>query len=352
MKRKTSSSNANRLAATPTLATIAQEAGVSRMTVSRVLRKARYIAPATKGRVLTAVKKLKYRPNPMVSAMMTYVRSGTVHRNAGVLAYITSGPSKQYWRSIPTYAGFFRGASEMAGRRGFRLEEFYLNERGMTMARLSKILYAQGICGVVVGPSCTAHSHLRFEWDKFSAATICHSLLRPLLDRVMNDQYNSMLLALRQLRGYGYQRIGLALSSVDDKRVHHRWSAAYLSHHDRFNRGKHLPIFPLEAWKWPDFFQWISRHKPDVVLSTWTTMHQKMLDGGLCIPKDIGLVCLDLPAGNRTMAGIDQRPEEVGAVAVELVIGQINHNVTGIPKYPRTIMLPGEWVDGPTVRAR
>jgi LacI family transcriptional regulator len=39
-----------------------------------------------------------------------------------------------------------------------------------------------------------------------------------------------------------------------------------------------------------------------------------------------------------------------GARATELLIGQLQHNETGIPAWPSTTTIPAKWVDGPTLR--
>ncbi|MFM9168120.1 MAG: LacI family DNA-binding transcriptional regulator, partial [Verrucomicrobiota bacterium] len=55
---------------TPSLDAIAAAAGVSTMTVSRVLRNARHVASGTRERVLVAAKALDYRPDPHLARMM------------------------------------------------------------------------------------------------------------------------------------------------------------------------------------------------------------------------------------------------------------------------------------------
>jgi LacI family transcriptional regulator len=216
------------------LATIAREAGVSRMTVSRVLRNAGYVAADTRARVLAAAEKLRYRPNPMVSALMTQIHQGKLSRRDDVIAYLTDSVVRGTWRKNKTYCEFFEGATARAFQRGYRLEEFWLGEYGFSSARLSRVLYARGIRGVIVGPLRSPHAHLNLKWNNFSAAAIGYSLLRPPLDRVTNDQYDSTLGALRELRRLGYRRIGLALEGPTAARVHYRWLSAFLLHQWRY----------------------------------------------------------------------------------------------------------------------
>jgi LacI family transcriptional regulator len=216
------------------LAAIAAEAGVSRMTVSRALRNARGVDPATRERILAAVEKVGWRPNPMVSAFMSYVRTKRAPNEAGVLAYLTDEVTRDGRRSLDFYRRFYNGAVERANSRGYRLEVFKLRERGMTDRRLSDVLYARGIRGIVVSPMSSSHAHLNLDWGKFSAAAIGYSLLKPVLSRSTNDQYGTMLLALRELRRLGYGRIALALPQPNDARVYYHWTAGFYSHHWRY----------------------------------------------------------------------------------------------------------------------
>jgi LacI family transcriptional regulator len=63
------------------------------------------------------------------------------------------------------------------------------------------------------------------------------------------------------------------------------------------------------------------------------------------VPQDIGLATLSVLDGN-VDAGIDQNSEEIGKVAVQLLISLINHNERGIPKICREVLVEGVWVNG------
>jgi hypothetical protein len=71
---------------------------------------------------------------------------------------------------------------------------------------------------------------------------------------------------------------------------------------------------------------------------------------GYDIPGDIGFAHVDLLEGSEPYAGIDQRPAEIGAAAVDIVVGQLNRNELGLPARPRSVTQDGDWVAGPTVR--
>ena len=334
----------------PNLSSIASEAGVSRMTVSRALRNVRGVDPATRLRILSAAEKLGYRPNPLVSAFMSFVRTSKVHGDAGVLAYLTDGPTRDGWRSHQVYARFFNGATDRAESRGYRLEEFWLRERGLKARRLSEILYARGIRGVVVGPMTSAHAHLNLEWEKFSTGAIGYSLLKPILSRASNDQHSSMLLAMRELRKLGYKRIGLLIPSADDARVHYHWTAAFLLHHWRYNQDQKPALYVPTAWKDAQAFAWIRKTRPDAIVTTQSHFLQRLIDAGFEIPGKLGVVNLDWSGSHAPASGVDQQAEQVGGAAVDLVVNQINKNESGILMFPKTVLLTGTWVSGSTTK--
>ena len=334
--------------AAPTLSAVAREAGVSPMTASRVLRNSGPASAQAKARVLAAVEKLGYRPNPLVTAFMTYIRGGRARDTAGTLAYLTSGTPRHEWLSQAAFRCFHLGAAERARQLGFRLEEFRLGHPYIRPARLSGILAARGICGVIVAPMAAPRGHLNLDWAKFSAVTIGYTLLRPSLPRASNDQYDSMLIALRNLHRLGYRRIALALPFKDDERVHYRWSAAFASFHAR--RGaKGVPLVHApKAWAEAEALKWVRKERPDAVVSTNAPLLKAMRKAGLRVPEEIGFADLDATAADR--AGVDQRPEEVGGAAVDMVAEQMNHSAFGLPPRPRKVLVPGAWRDGPTVR--
>jgi LacI family transcriptional regulator len=122
-----------------TLRTIAEKSGVSLMTVSRALRKQGNVSAAPQAKVEQIATALGYRPHPLISALMNYRRSAKPARSHTVLAFVTSFPTREGWKSRKIYQEFFQGATDAADHHGYRLEEFWLRESGMTAQRLSDI---------------------------------------------------------------------------------------------------------------------------------------------------------------------------------------------------------------------
>ena len=275
------------------LAAVAQEAGVSRMTVSRVLRNAGYIAPNTRQRVLETVGRLGYRPNPMVSALMTRIHQGKLSRPDHVIAYLTNSPARGGWRENQTYCQFFDGAAARAAQRGYRVEEFWLGDHGFSAARMSRVLYARGVRGVIVGPIASSHGHLNLRWENFCTVAIGYSLLRPALDRVSNDQYDSILLMLRELRRLGYRRIGVASRRHAAERVHYRWPSALLMHQWRYGQIDEALLYFPDVWQRENFLEWFRPARVDALVTLEAEPYIWLLEKGYRIPEDVGVAQLD-----------------------------------------------------------
>src|SRR5258708_2570768 len=118
-----------------TLQDVAIRVGVHRTTVSLALRDHPRIPLKTRQRIQAAAKKLGYRANPLVAALMRSRRTGKVVKHA-VIAYVTSHSTRYGWRPPECEEpNFFPGAAERANDFGYKLEHFWLNEPGMSPTR-------------------------------------------------------------------------------------------------------------------------------------------------------------------------------------------------------------------------
>src|SRR5512140_818827 len=86
----------------PSLQEIARRAGVSRSTVSRVMRNDPRISPATAARVQAAARELNYRPNPLLSTLMERVRVGSDISYQGTLAIVSDKEDAARWYANST----------------------------------------------------------------------------------------------------------------------------------------------------------------------------------------------------------------------------------------------------------
>lgn len=343
-----------------TLREIADRAGVTRMAVSLALRGKPGVSAATRKKVLRLAEKLGYRPDPEVSKLLARIRSRNPTDAGACLALLTSGPTPGAWKRYVTEQKYVEGAELRAGEYGYRIEEFWLNERGMTPARLGSIMWNRGIEGVIVAPlqgrlSVAERRLLKFDFDRFAAVEISETFEEPDLDRAIHDQYVSMQRCLHELCALGYSRIGFVVEDSLDLRVNGKWTAAFLEHRNRHGEGHLVPPLILPGQRQPSFDRWFERHQPDVVVSVDRFGLDLMRSRRCRIPRDVGYASLDVDGEEGSgfqPSGIDQNSRQVGAAAIDMLVSSIRRGQRGVPEHPVRIEVEGTWREGHTTRAR
>lgn len=326
---------------------IAAECGVSKSTVSLALKQHPSIPPATVARVKAAAARLNYRPNAMVTSLMTHLRHRKAANSKPVIAYLTAFPTEPGWKHRPTFERYFVGVAARADQLGYRVERFWLNAPGMTQQRLAHILQTRGISGVILPPAPTGF-RFDFDWSQFCFARIGFSIASPKGHTVANHQTHTMIELLDRLVGIGHRQIGMIVTKDDDVRVENSWTAGYYIFQRREPSRHLVPPFhePLSA---PAFLKWYRRHRPEAIVTTRTEILRWLKEAGISVPEAVGVAHLDAHP-RLGLAGVDQQSEEVGAAALDLVAEQLQNNEKGIPRHAKTVLIDGRWIPGPTVK--
>lgn len=332
---------------------IADAAGVSRMAVSLALRNSPKISVQTARRIREIASEVGYRPNPLVSALMTQLRHGREAKRTSTVAYVTTDEVEDGWRRPGPFAAFYEGARRRAEQLGYTLERWWLRQPGVSPGRFCEILQHRDIHGMIVAPLPPGGRVPELAWEEFAAATVGFSLTRPDLHRASNAQYTTILTALRELASLGYRRIGVAIRAETDARVEHRWSAGMLVFQQGLASEECVPLLLADGDFERAFERWFGEHQPEVVLTHEPEVIELLEERGMCVPEDVGFAYLALSAERHCQwAGMDQNAELVGAAAFDLVDAQLRRNERGIPAVPKTLLIPGYWLPGPTVRDR
>jgi LacI family transcriptional regulator len=329
---------------------IAEKAGVSRMAVSLALRGSRKISITTTEKIRRIADDLGYRPNPMVSALMTQLRLARPSQRPTTIAYVTAFPTRDGWRRSGSFVRCFEGARRRAESLGYDLEEWWLREPGMTQQRVGEILFTRGIHGVLIAPLPAEAVPVELDWPKFSGATIGYSFEEAALHRASSDQFSSMLMALREIAALGYRRIGLAITREEDAHVGRRWSAGMLVYQSEIAAEDRVPMLRTEGPLAGPFAEWFRAHQPDAVLGLSAEGVALLAGIGVRVPKDAGFASLGLTPADRDVAGVDQNDPLVGSAAIDLVDAQLRRNELGVPGDPKTVLVAGRWVGGATLR--
>jgi LacI family transcriptional regulator len=331
---------------------IAQKAEVSRMAVSLALRGSPKVSAKTTKRIREIAEELGYRPNPLVSALMTQLRMAHPSQKPTTIAYVTAFPTRDGWRRSSQLLQYFEGARVRCEALGYHLEEWWMREPGMTQQRVGEIFFTRGIHGVLIAPLPPGGAALHFDWTKFSGATIGYSLTDVALHRASSDPFHSALLALQELGRLGYRRLGLALTREEDAQVEQRWSAAVLAHQAEIAPERRVPILRTEGGFGEEFTAWFRAQRPDAVLSLSSECLPLLADLGVRVPKDVGFAHLAFTATGTDTAGVDENAALVGSAAVDLVDVQLRRNELGLPTNRKTVLIAGRWVPGATLRVQ
>ncbi|MDF3055826.1 MAG: transcriptional regulator [Rariglobus sp.] len=338
-----------------TMSDLAKAAGVSKMTVSLALRGHQKISAETRERIRLLAEKMGYRPNPLVQTLMANLRSTRPAQYHSTIAWVTAFPTREGWCKHWVHKLYHQGAVARAAALGYKIESFWAFAPGLSGAALSRMLRARGIRGLIVPPVGVPGTRLEIEWEHFSCATIGYSFMEPRLHRAASNLHDAMSRALAECTRRGFKRIGFAIPSDTDLRVNHSWLATYLAWQQFIPKGERLPVINASGPLQDPLPAWLKKHRPEVIISPNTEFSTWLPKLGRRIPEDIGLITLSRP-GNDTattrISGISQNDVTVGEAVVDLVVAQLQHNETGVPKYPRVVLTDGFWSEGKTLRPK
>lgn len=334
----------------PTLTTIARAAGCSPSTVSRALHGSRALPAATIQRIRRVARELGYRPNPLVSDLMRQMRGTGRPSPSGTLAYLVFGASRHEWEQHLTFVGFFQGAGARAEELGFNLEIFWADAPGLKGARLTQILRARGITGVIVGPAPGLPAAPQLEWQHFAAVKIGVPFPDLPLPCAVAHHFHGMTRVLEQLSALGYRRLGLVLQDHQNVKTGGMWLAPFVLHERQVRPADRVAPLVLGQWREAEFARWFRRQRPEVVIGLRCELIEWMERLGAHVPAEAGFVHLDRCTEARECAGLDQKPREVGAAAVDLLAHRLLANERGFLPLPKQLLVDSVWCDGPTLR--
>ena len=333
-----------------TLRDIARAAGCHYSTVSLALRDHPRLSPATRERVQGVARRLGYVADPLLASLSSYRSARRPAPFRSTLAWISNYPTVDGWRQAEVFHQYFLGAGERAQALGFKLDVFWLRERGMTPARASQILRSRNVTGLLIAPNPEPGAAIALDWPSFSAVALGYTLASPSLHLVSTHQYRSIKLAISRLLERGYRRIGLVMPELSDTRVDHNWLAGYLVMQQAIPPAERVPhLFP-PAWDEAAFRIWVRRHRPDAIVTKNAEVLPALHRLGLAVPAEVGVAFLTLATVDGELSGIDENPREVGAAAADFVAGMIHRNERGAPAMPQRVLIDGTWIDGTTVR--
>jgi LacI family transcriptional regulator len=317
------------------------------MTVSLALRGSREVSAVTRRRLCRLAASSGYLPDPTITKLMHHLRARAPQRyKASIGGLMPLWPNAIGNRNdyLTRLSSSLRTRAQSLGY-GFDL---IMSDEHPTRRQLERVMLTRGIEGVVILPlRQPGELDERLSWDRFSVVSTASSLLSPGFNSVMPHHFENMLRACRALTAAGYRRIGLSISRHWNDCVNHRWTGALAWQNQFGGTEPVIPLFRDDSGEERDaaaFSAWLERERPDAVISE--RIEPSLVKATIQrLPQNRQpfLVTMNLPSA-ATNIGIDQCPEQIGTIAVELLAGMIVRGERGIPATPHTTLVNGRWI--------
>ncbi|MBT5903644.1 MAG: LacI family DNA-binding transcriptional regulator [Opitutaceae bacterium] len=328
---------------------IAEKAGLSLGAVSMAMRDDPSIPDSTRNRVKAIAEELGYRRNARVSELMSLLKQQSLRDGQETLAFVV--PVKRDGSGLEKYINTsIAHAKKRAEERGYGLEIFEMDERGITPQRLEKIIEARGIRAALFGPHREVTGAVPINSSKLATVAIGYSVVEPPMNRVVIDHYRNIHLAMAQLLARGYERIGLLLNPESDARARDLITAGFWDVGRRLPKSNRIKPYvgPAEA---KAVSRWRNRKKPDAVICCGANWHQLLSDNGGLDPETMGYVYIDhCDREGLSVAGIPYMNGMLTEVAIDQLVAALQINEFGVPEHPRTTAVPCAWHEGDSIR--
>jgi len=344
---------------------VAEKAGVHITTISLALRNHPSLPLTTRERLRSLAEKMGYRPDPALCALINYRTKSRAHIQTPIVAYVTNWNTRWGWKRDRPHAEFYAGAGARANELGYQLEHFWMGEPDLTHKRMSDMLGARGIRGIIIASHrYEIDTPLHFTWPNFSAVKIDFFPHEPTLHNVTNDQRAIIQLAMRRVVAAGYRRIGFVMDRQWDLGVDLAWSAGCLAEQQKLAPEDRIPFLLFSKSLAPEtgpadrsvpreqFETWFRQHRPDVLISTKEFVLPRLAEAGIAVPRDLAFADILLDTFDGKTAGVRQNCRRVGEMAVEILASQLQQNIYGIPPYPTATLVEGSWLDGASLPSR
>ena len=185
-----------------TIADVAKRAGVSMMTVSRVINKSDHVSEITTKKVNQAIRELKYRPN--------MVARGLVTRHTRMIAYVVSNLANPFFAAVST------GIQNVCAEKGYTMIVFDITN-AERFEECRETLVARRIDGVVFHHLNVQQTHIdTLRANGICCVTIDNEIDLECVTSIESDDYSAAAMATRHLIELGYQRIGCVHGQYDD----------------------------------------------------------------------------------------------------------------------------------------
>ncbi|HKH30558.1 MAG TPA: LacI family DNA-binding transcriptional regulator [Gaiellaceae bacterium] len=320
---------------------MARRAGVSPMTVSRVINDSALVSAGTRRRVEDAIGELGYVPSRLAR--------GLTARRTGTLAVIVPDVANPFFTLI------VRGAEDVARRAGYRV--ILCDTRGeLAMEReVIEEMLAHRVEGILIAPvNDRSREHLR----RLTAFNVPFVLVDRTVrgvdaDTVLGDSADGAQRLVEHLLSLGHRRVGMIVESDDVSTARDRrrgyetalQAAGLLVDPELVVRARVDPEGGREGMR-----RLLTLDEPPTAVFTVNNLVavgaiEAVRGAGLEVPDDVALVCFDdIEYASRLypfLTVMEQPAETFGTLSTQLLLERIENRA---PERSRVVVLPAQFV--------
>lgn len=319
-------------------------------TVSRALAGAPEVSAATRLLIEDTAQRLGYRPDPALSALVTYRRSRTGPRTSGHqivwLEAVRPASDDNYW------TGIIDAARASADALGYGLQRIAWKDLGGPKAA-GRVLRARGIAGIIAHQFPPQEPVDRFPWSDFCAVTYVQPFHDLRLHTVSDDTFRTAYDAFSHAVERGHRRVGLVTFGATESWQDIERLGAGLVHHRRgLEALPRLQVPSANADAVRLIAGWAASERPDAVICQTGFSLYALRESGIACPGAISVAALNRLVAPDGCSGFDPNPREIGAAFVRLLDGIIRRAERGHPPIPYRTLVPRIWVEGSTMPPR
>lgn len=196
---------------------VAQRAGVSIATVSRVINNRESVSPEIRAKVLQAIKVLGYRPSRAAQLLRA--------KRGHVLGLIISDIQNPFFTAVA------RGIEDVAYQHGYSLILCNTDEDSEKESLYLDVMRAEAVAGVILATTVEDNPNVgQFVENGIPVVAIDRHLNDPRIDSVMVDSVQGTLEAMSHLIDLRHRRIGLICGPLTITTMRERRDGYLLAH--------------------------------------------------------------------------------------------------------------------------
>ncbi|HJT56901.1 MAG TPA: LacI family DNA-binding transcriptional regulator [Ktedonobacteraceae bacterium] len=298
---------------------VAEAAGVSTATVSRVLSNGLHVRPEVRERVMAAVERLGYRPN-LVARSLRSQQSNTI-------GLIVSDISNPFFTAIS------RAVEDTAYEQGFSVLLCNTDENPDKEAIYLNLMRDTSVAGAIMSPTRQTIASISDAHFPFPIAIIDRSISNGDVDAVLLDNVDASYRLVTHLIEQGYRRIAALCSEMSTGLERQLGYEKALRAHGLAPRSEYMKYIPpkADAGYAATLKMTGLAEPPDALFTVNSLIAEGALrairERNLVIPDDIALVTFDETTWaslvQPAITLIAQPTYEIGKTAAELLLQRI-----------------------------